>query len=406
MSSEALTSDWATAGAESLLKALDLGKCYRLYNQPLDRLKELVLRRSLHEELWAVSEINLTLERGESLGLVGDNGAGKSTLAKLFAGVLAPTSGEVSLQGRVASIIELGVGFHPEFTGPENVFTAGSLLGFSGKEIEARLPQIRAFSELGSFFDRPLKNYSTGMAMRLAFALAVNVDPDLLIVDEALSVGDGYFQKKCIDCIRAFQKQGGSLLFCSHSLYTVTLLCDRALWLKDGQVEAYGPSGKVISAYEAHLNSKQQASAKQLKRPADSRGSIDVVTFSGGARKGRRVEISPGSSLAVQVQWSSDRGEREFHLGVILERLDGLTCFAVGTLQDGLKVFSGRTSYHLGLRIPALQLASGSFRVVAYLLDEHGTYLYDERASAETLNLVSEDKEWGVLYLEHVWESD
>ncbi len=404
MSSEPFSNDLSASSTGSLLKTLDLGKCYRLYGQPVDRLKELVFRRTLHEELWAVSEIGLTLERGESLGLVGDNGAGKSTLAKLLAGVLTPSSGSLSLQGRVASIIELGVGFHPEFTGPENVLTAGSLLGFSGREIQTRLPQIRAFCELGAFFERPLKNYSTGMAMRLAFALAVNVDPDLLIVDEALAVGDGYFQKKCIDRIRLFQSQGGSLLFCSHSLYTVSRLCTKALWLREGRMEAYGPSDKVISAYEAYLNSKQQESLDQPGRPVDSRASLDDVSFSGGSRQGQRVEILRGSRLEVEVQWSSDREERGFHLGVTLERLDGLTCFAAGTLQDGLDAFSGRSAYQLRLEIPVLQLASGSFRVVAYLLDEHGTHLYDEKAAVETLTLVSESKEWGVLYLEHSWE--
>ncbi len=406
MSSEAFSTDLPAPSESSLLKTSGLGKCYRLYAHPLDRLRELVLRRELHQELWAVSQVDLTLERGESLGLVGDNGAGKSTLAKLVAGVLTPTSGEVFLQGRAASIIELGVGFHPEFTGSENVLTAGSLLGFSGREMEIRLPRIRAFSELGSFFDRPLRNYSTGMAMRLAFSLAVNVDPDLLIVDEALAVGDGYFQKKCIDHIRSFQDRGGSLLFCSHSLYTVSLLCPQALWLKQGRMEAYGPSGTVISAYEAYLNSRRQESADQLKRTRDSRGSIDEVTFSGGTQKGQRVEFLRGSDLEVEVRWSSDQDEREFHLGVTIERLDGVTCFATSTLQDGLEGFSGRTTYRVSLRLPAVQLASGSFRVCAYLLDEHGTYLYDEREAESTLSLVSQNKEWGLFYLEHHWESD
>ncbi len=406
MSSEAFPTDLPAPSASFLLKTSGLGKCYRLYAHPLDRLRELVFRRELHQELWALSQVNLTLERGESLGLVGDNGAGKSTLAKLVAGVLTPTSGEVSLQGRAASIIELGVGFHPEFTGSENVLTAGSLLGFSGREMEIRLPQIRAFSELDSFFDRPLKNYSTGMAMRLAFSLAVNVDPDLLIVDEALAVGDGYFQKKCIDHIRSFQDRGGSLLFCSHSLYTVSLLCPQALWLKQGRVEAYGLSGKVISAYESYLNSRRQESADQLKRPRDNRGSIDEVTFSGGTQKGERIEFLRGTDLEVEVRWSSDQDEREFHLGVTIERLDGVTCFATSTLQDGLEGFSGRTTYRMSLRLPAVQLASGSFRVGAYLLDEHGTYLYDERGADATLSLVSQNKEWGLFYLEHHWESD
>ena len=395
-----------SASQELLLKTVDLGKCYRLYPRPTDRFKELVLRRCLHEKFWALSGIDICLERGSSLGLIGENGAGKSTLAKLIAGVLSPTSGHVCVRGRVASIIELGMGFHPEFTGRENVCISGSLLGFTRRQMEAKLSGIEAFAELGPFFNRPLKSYSTGMSMRLAFSLAVDVEPDLLVVDEALAVGDGHFRKKCMDRIRSFVDRGGSLLFCSHSLYAVSLLCQEAVWLKQGQIEARGPSATVISAYELYLGSKRLPSTVETVNTPDNRGKLGEVRILCSDSNGERVEISQGISLQVLISWSSDQSSREFHLGVAIERLDSLTCFAGSTHEDGLDVFSGHTRYGLILRFPAVQLATGSFRVVAYLLDERGAYLYDKKAADKILSVASEKKKWGLFYLEHYWEPE
>lgn len=389
---------------EIVLTVTDVAKCYRLYARPFDRFRELLGGKRRHQECWALQSVSFALHRGASLGVIGDNGAGKSTLLKLVTGVLTPTTGRVQRQGRVASIIELGMGFHTEFTGLENLFVGGALLGLSRRQVEAKIPEIEAFAELGPFLHRPLKSYSTGMGMRLAFALAVSVEPDVLIVDEALAVGDGYFQKKCVDRICAFQGRGGSLLFCSHSLYSVNLICHQALWLHGGQMQACGPTAQVIAAYEAHLHAKE---AKLLEQPAHEHkpgGELREVYLEGGQRNGTSLSVRPGAEVVVRVRWRSDSPQRLFHLGVAIDRVDNLTCFATTTLKDGLPPFSGRRDYAATVSFPALPLTGGSFRAMIFLLDEHGVHLYDHRAAEPTLTIANAEKEWGICYLPHTWE--
>lgn len=392
--------------ASPLLTVTDLAKCYRLYARPLDRFKELLLRRRLHVEFWALKHVNLTLQRGTSLGIIGENGAGKSTLLKLIAGVLTPTAGSVELHGRVASIIELGTGFHPEFSGRDNLFLGGTLLGFSRQQMDAKLPEIITFSELGPFLEHPLKSYSTGMVMRLAFSLAVTVEPDVLIVDEALAVGDGYFQKKCVDRIRSFQEQGGSLLFCSHGLYFVSLVCQEALWLRDGQVEAYGPAAQVVAAYETYLHAKEKQLPEQQPHEGQTGGRLDEIIVEGGKQNGRNLLVERGTNLSVHVRWSSDGPRRLFHVGVAIDRVDNLTCYATTTLKDGVPPFSGCTHYAATVRFPNLPLNNGSFRVMVFLLDEHGVHVYDRKGAEPTLTFVNEEKEWGICYMAHEWQTD
>jgi lipopolysaccharide transport system ATP-binding protein len=387
-----------------LLTATKLSKCYRLYDHPTDRLKELFLGKRSHQEFWALKDVSLSVPRGVSFGILGENGAGKSTLLKILTGSLTPTSGTVTAQGRIASIIELGMGFHPEFSGIDNLFVGGALLGFSQKQMEAKIPEIEAFSELGEFLRRPLKSYSTGMNMRLAFSLVVSVEPDVLIVDEALAVGDGYFQKKCVDRIRAFQERGGSLLLCSHSLYTVNLLCQEAVWLRAGRVEAQGPASQVSAVYEAYLNARESKLPEQPWQERHPGGELLSVRLHGGPAQDDSGRVLRGAEVCIGVQWTSDRPERPFHLGVAVDRVDNLTCFASSTLKDGLPPFTGQTTYHATLRFPAVPLTNGSFRVMIFLLDEHGVHVYDHRAADPVLTIANEEKEWGICYLEHVWE--
>lgn len=236
---------------EPVIEIREAGKKYNVYTRPTDRLKEMVClgRLHRHQELWALRGVNLSVMPGETLGFVGSNGAGKSTLLKLVTGISRPSEGDITVRGRISALMELGAGFHTEFTGRENIYMNCSILGMNRKEIDERLDDIIAFSELGEFIDRPIRIYSTGMFMRLGFSVAVFTEPDILIIDEILAVGDEYFQSKCFRKIREFRDRGKTILFVSHSINSVRGLCRRALWLDGGRVVADGDSVDVTNRY-------------------------------------------------------------------------------------------------------------------------------------------------------------
>ena len=219
--------------------------------------------RRYHQDFWALRDVNLHLEAGQSCGIVGRNGSGKSTLLKLISGVTRPSSGTVEVAGRVGALLELGTGFHPEYTGRENIYFSAAMLGLEGAETEALAPEIIAFAELADFIDQPVKTYSSGMYMRLGFAVATSIRPDILITDEVLAVGDEAFQKKCIRRMEAFLDQGNTLLFCSHSMYHVQKLCQKAVWLDHGQVRAWGGAAEVTLAFEDYLRELEAREEEQ-----------------------------------------------------------------------------------------------------------------------------------------------
>ena len=231
------------------VSATGLGKEYRRYPRPLDRVLEWAGRGVRHEAFWAVRDVSFEVERGGALGIVGDNGAGKTTLLAMLAGATEPTRGTLSVAGRASSILELGAGFHGEFSGRENIFLAGAAQGMGRSEVARRAQQIIDFSELGEFIDLPVRTYSSGMFLRLAFSIATASEPEVLVIDEALAVGDQRFQAKCADRIVQFLQRGGTLIFCSHNLYQVKKLCRHAVWLDHGRVAAEGPAARVCDAY-------------------------------------------------------------------------------------------------------------------------------------------------------------
>lgn len=257
----------------------DVGKCYRLYNRPLDRLKQGLLRhrKILYREVWAVRGVSFDLPRGSALGIVGRNGAGKSTLLQVLAGTLHPTEGLVVTRGRVVALLELGSSFNTEFTGRENVFLYAAALGISSAQMQERLDAILSFADIGDYIDQPLRTYSSGMVMRLAFSVQAHVDPSVLIVDEALSVGDLHFQHKCIRHINRLREQGVTLLFVSHGPDAVKRFCEYGIWLEKGEVMRYGSSAEVVDAYLASLK-MERAEERPLPvmEPAAERGAESV----------------------------------------------------------------------------------------------------------------------------------
>lgn len=389
--------------ADSAIRADRISKTYRLYDTAGDRLRELLFRRPRHREFRALSDISFELPRGQSLGLIGENGAGKSTLLKIVAGTTQPTSGAVSRHGVIASILELGMGFHPEFTGRENARMNAVLLGLSGSEIRRRLPEIRDFAELGEFFDRPVRTYSSGMTLRLAFAVATHSDADILIVDEALAVGDGYFQKKSIDRITDFQKRGGTLLFCSHALYYVALLCERALWLKNGEAAASGNALSVVRSYETFLQEKERRLAP-LEAPSNGRQPArftDVVVHDGSGYP--RAEFGSGETIAVDLAFETDDPSLAFQLRVGADREDGVQAFAVDTRHEPWAPLSGRRSYRVRLLLPEAPIAQGAFRLYAFLGDEKALHLFDLRILQPGFSVVAPDYVVGLIRPKHAW---
>lgn len=425
----------AHATASEMQAALSLqgvGKEYRLYDSARQRLRALLTGQSLHRSHWALRDVSLTMQRGECLGVIGDNGAGKSTLLKLLAGALQPSTGQLQVRGRITAILELGAGFHPEFTGHENLFFAGSLMGLTPAQLTQLEPEIVEFAELHDAMQRPVKTYSSGMVVRLAFALVTAVQPDVLIIDEALAVGDQHFQKKCLDRILAFRSNGCSILFCSHSPYHIRHLCDRALWLQGGQMQALGPTEQVLAAYEAASRQSkaalasstqeapaaselEEAAAGAVPPPASAQQAqgmdrahwlqVQVLDLQPAADP-QSLPVLPGPDLLLELR-AHVPGDVAPSFGVMLEQLHGVGITAVTMhSQAGVQpVRQADGSWAMRLRFPALPLCSGDYVLSAYLFDGSGLIVLDEWLRFLPLRFVSEQPLPGLVHLPHVWEA-
>ena len=249
-----------------------VSKAYAIYDSPGARLTELLTRRNCHKDFWALHDVSFTVERGETFCIIGENGSGKSTLLQLVAGILQPTHGQVKVNGRVSALLELGAGFNPEFSGRDNVYLNGSILGLSTREIDRRYADIEGFAEIGDFINRPVKTYSSGMVVRLAFAVAINVDPEVLLVDEALAVGDLYFRQRCMRKVHELRSRGVTILFVSHAVGDVKAIGDRVLWLEHGRTMELGETDAVVAKYLASMVEKDSAYLLLKARPEPSAG--------------------------------------------------------------------------------------------------------------------------------------
>lgn len=398
-----------------VLHADHLGKEYKLYDAPKDRLKSLLGGGARHRSHWALRDVSFTLGRGQCLGVVGDNGAGKSSLLKLIAGTLQPSTGRVVCTGRITAILELGTGFHPDFSGRDNLYFGASLIGISPSDMRALEAGIIEFSELGEAIDRPVKTYSSGMTVRLAFALVTALEPDLLIIDEALAVGDQHFQKKCIERIASFRDSGCTILFCSHSLYHIRQLCDVTLWLDRGTQRAFGDTETVLSAYEVHVRAQDQAGqgaatastlagAEGHAAPPGSAGilSVDIESLQDlGDGLAPRLQ-SP--DLVIRITARSLPGEQP-QFGIMLEQAHGAGITSVGTLNDGA------TPTHLGndvwaacVRFTDLPLHTGEYVVSAFLFDSRGLAVYEQWLHCANFRHSYALSTPGLVRLPHQWE--
>lgn len=349
-----------------------VSKRFRLYHEKYSSLKEKVIHagHTPYEDFWALRDVRFSIAEGETVGMVGRNGSGKSTLLKCVAGILQPTAGEVVVRGQVAALLELGAGFQPELSGRDNVYLNGTLLGLSTKEIERRFDEIVAFAELEQFIDNQVRFYSSGMAVRLGFAIAVNVDPDIFVVDEVLAVGDENFQRKCLARIAEFQHEGRTILFVTHSADLVTQICDRAVVLSQGKVIGMGPAAEAIELYHRHLadltDAGEALESTGVVPAGDGSGpgpfTITAVHLSHPGT-GERLHLLPGEPLTVTVDYEAAQDLAGMVVGVEVVDQAGDLVMAGDTASAGqhLEVATGRG--HLDIRFGRVPLLDGSYSV-------------------------------------------
>jgi len=392
---------------EIAVRSVELTKQYDIYPRPADRILEMITRRPRHTVFPALQDVTFEVERGEAVGIIGQNGAGKSTLLKLLCSVTRPTSGTIEAFGTIASILELGTGFHPEFSGRDNAALNAAILGLSQSEVKRKLPAILEFSELGTFLDRPVKTYSSGMYMRLAFSVAVNVDPDILVIDEALAVGDGHFQKKCVDRIREFQQQRKTILFCSHALYHVTSICRRSLWLDHGSVMRYGPTLDVVHEYESFLLQRDRAlpaseGEPERERPFSPVRFRDIVVCDSSGSP--RDLFERGEDIHFRVRVHSDDPSQPVHIILGVHRsADDLQCFTFGTHADGVEPLHGRNEYEFTVELQRVPLNRGEYSIIAFVGDENAITVFDRRDVRPAFSVGGDRYEVGLITVDHRW---
>ena len=397
------------------IEARELGKCYTLFERPADRLKQLLWGRwrTYGREFWALRDVNLAVRPGEVVGLVGRNGAGKSTLLQLVCGTLAASSGELTVKGRVAALLELGGGFSPDFTGLENIYMNAAILGLKRAEVEARLPGILAFADIGDFIRQPVKTYSSGMFMRLAFAVATSVEPDILVIDEALSVGDGAFARKSFERIMKLKDAGKTILFCSHSMYQVEALCSRVLWIEAGVMRMQGPAAEVTSAYAASLEPAGLVEPallllKKDQKPQAPQGSGRILRVSAMADgvTGNAVTLRSGvSDLTLAVDFVIDPALPVPGLAFGFSDSAGRTVSSAISVNDGVRLRVDAQGYgQARLVLARILLLKGRYDVTTILTTEDGVHPYELVMNSLVLDVTQQGLEQGVVALAHEWQ--
>jgi len=402
--------------SKPVISVKNLGKCYQLYDQPSDRLKQFLWRsrRQYFREFWALRDVSFEVMPGEVIGIVGNNGSGKSTLLQLICGTITPTTGDVSVQGRVAALLELGAGFNPEFSGRENVLMNASIMGLSQQEIDGRFEEIVDFSGIRDFINQPVKTYSSGMYVRLAFAVATSVDPDILVIDEALSVGDGAFSRKSFNRIMQMRDTGKTILFCSHNLFQVESLCTRAIWQHHGKIMAEGDSASVVSAYRGFLDrsilDQTNNGIEEAPIPVNTQnhGHATIVSVKaevdGLAIKGA-VAVSGHSSLDLHIHVASDPAIPCPCVAVTLKAIDGRMLTSAATWEDDFVLQREPDgSSRICLVFDRIPLLKGEYILSVHLLCERGLHVYDSAHGFATLQVRQDGRLQGYFMIPHTWK--
>jgi ABC-type polysaccharide/polyol phosphate transport system ATPase subunit len=408
----------------------DVTKKYIVHKDKRVTLKEKVLFgfRSAKEEYVALDGVSINIEPGLTVGIVGRNGSGKSTMLKLISRIIYPTSGSVKVRGKVSSLLELGAGFHPDFTGRENIYMNASILGFSKKEIDRMLDKIIEFSELEAFIDNPLRSYSSGMYMRLAFSVAISVDPDILLIDEILAVGDVSFQKKCINRLKELKRNKKTIVIVSHDNLTLEQLCDQIIWLKDGKVHKTGPAKEVINDYidfmskaegrkhdlKQRVQQNADASEKQGQaqkpepenpKPGNRWGNekikiVDVRIC--GRDMAERYSFNSGESVIFKIAYEMVEKTEDVVFGFRITTHDGINCYGSNTYLDQVSFGELPMSGTVCCKIDRLDLVEGNYLLDFAIVQMDGT-AYDYYCGGYSIQVMSKTRDTGIAKLPHAW---
>jgi lipopolysaccharide transport system ATP-binding protein len=391
--------------AGPLLHLSGVGKDYAKLDTNAGRLKlvvNLLRGRGAAQVFRALDDVSFDLAAGESLGIIGENGAGKSTLLKIVAGVVRPDTGQVEVNGRVGALLELGAGFHPEYTGRENVFLAAALMNMGRAETARRLDEILSFADIGSHIDQPIKHYSTGMVMRLGFAVATTLRPDILITDEVLAVGDESFQKKCIAWMEKYLETGGTLLLCSHGMYHIQKLCSQALWLRQGRTAEYGDAFKVTQAYLAYHERKTGKEATGAQTTSSGEYAVRDVWLENEAGE-RASSVALGGRIALRGLVHSPDG-RPPCVAVGVLRADGTPVYGTTNEIDGAVLSVGDHGLHeFTYLLDPVALLPGEYLLRAHAMDPEGMRTFDTKEAL--LQVAGRTREIGLVRLSHLWET-
>lgn len=385
----------------------NLTKVYHLYDKNTDRIRETfhIGHKKYSKDHYALKNITLDIKKGESIGIVGTNGSGKSTLLKLITGIVTPTQGSLQTNGKVAALLELGAGFNPEYTGIENIYLNGIMMGYSEEEMKKRVPAIVEFADIGEFIDQPVKSYSSGMFARLAFAVSIHVEPDILIVDEALSVGDTRFQVKCIDKMRQLQQEGTTILFVTHATEQIKRFCTRAIWIKEGEIRDDGEAAYIVDEFDNYMKYGERSfdtefNPGEFQLPKDS--SVLAAIQSVELNKTYFHAFEP---LEVRVVYDIfDENMVDLQVGVAIYSQDRKNyIFGPNTNLDKITVDQKQGRHEITYRIPRLPVLSGEYVIDVGIFNSNGIVNLDYKESCRGFSVTNEYFSEGMFYLEHEW---
>lgn len=385
----------------------NITKIYHLYDKPQDRLKEALhpFRNSYHHDFYALNDINFEIKKGETVGIIGKNGAGKSTLLKIITGVLTPTNGHVHVNGRIASLLELGAGFNPEYTGIENIYLQGTLMGYAHEEMENKIDDILAFADIGEFVHQQVKTYSSGMFARLAFAVAINVDPDILIVDEALSVGDARFQSKCINKMESIRGNGTTILFVSHAIEQVKRFCSSSIWIENGNIKMIGDSAIVGDRYTdaLHLDevtTENKHSIEYINHSSNTLAKIQSFEMN-------NTQLKTFDSVYVHINYEVfEEFVDSLLIGIAIYDNERKYIFGPNTYLDKFEIIHTKGKHTLKYNIPSISLLSGSYFFDIGIFTDKGIVNLDYHQNAISFTIENKYFTEGSVFIEHSWSQD